>query len=62
MIKLGVIGYGSRMHGMINDVFREIEPQIQVKAVIDPDNQLVHNVDDGIRIICRQLPALGEVR
>ena len=37
MIRLGVIGYGARIHGMINHNFRRLRPDLRVTAVIDPD-------------------------
>ncbi len=37
MIRLGVAGYGGRIHGLINSVFRQVEPDLRVVAIIDPD-------------------------
>ena len=37
MIRLGVIGYGGRIHGMINHNLRRLRPDLRVTAVIDPD-------------------------
>lgn len=37
VIRLGVIGYGSRIHGLIAGPFRLVEPDLRVVAVIDPD-------------------------
>lgn len=37
MIRLGIIGYGSRMHGLISKVFRQVDPDLRVAAVVDPD-------------------------
>ena len=37
MIKLGVIGYGGRMHGLVSKVFREVDPDLRVCAIVDPD-------------------------
>ena len=39
MIRLGVIGYGGRIHGMISGPFRALEPDLRVVAVIDPDEE-----------------------
>lgn len=37
MIRLGVVGYGRRIHGVINHCLRGVEPDIRVVAVVDPD-------------------------
>jgi len=37
MIRLGVIGYGRRIHGMIANNFRTVAPDLRVVAVVDPD-------------------------
>ena len=37
MIKLGVIGYGGRMHGLVSRVFRQVDPDLRVGAIVDPD-------------------------
>ena len=37
MIRLGVAGYGGRIHGLINHVFRPLEPDLRVVGIIDPD-------------------------
>ena len=37
MIRLGVIGYGSRIHSMIEHVFRKVTPGVRVVGVVDPD-------------------------
>ena len=39
MIRLGVIGCGSRISGMISGPFREVEPDIRVVGVVDPDEE-----------------------
>lgn len=39
MIRLGVIGHGGRMAGMIKDVFRKIEPELRIVGVVDPDEE-----------------------
>lgn len=36
MIKLGVIGYGKRMHAMVQ-TFREVEPSLRVSRILDPE-------------------------
>jgi predicted dehydrogenase len=38
-MRLGVIGYGSRIHGMIRGPFRDVEPDLQVAAIIDPNEE-----------------------
>lgn len=39
MIRLGVIGYGRRIHGVINNSLRSIDPDLRVTAVVDPDKE-----------------------
>lgn len=39
MIRLGVIGYGRRIHGMIANNFRQVDPDLRVTAVVDPDEK-----------------------
>ena len=42
MIRLGVVGYGSRISGVIKSCLREVEPDIRVAGIVDPD-------EDGVR-------------
>ena len=37
MIRLGVIGYGGRIHGIIDHVLRRLDPAVRVVGVVDPD-------------------------
>jgi len=37
MIRIGVMGFGHRISGVINKVLREIEPDIRVVGIVDPD-------------------------
>lgn len=37
MIRLGVVGYGGRINGMVQSVFREAAPDLRVVGVVDPD-------------------------
>jgi predicted dehydrogenase len=37
MTRLGVVGYGRRIHGMICGPFRQIDPVLRVVAIVDPD-------------------------
>jgi len=37
MIRLGIVGYGSRIHGVIEHNLRQVEPDIRVVGVVDPD-------------------------
>lgn len=37
MTRLGVVGYGSRIHGLIRGPFRQVDPDLRVVAVVDPD-------------------------
>ena len=39
MLRLGVAGYGGRMHGLVNEAFRQVEPDLRVVAVVDPDEE-----------------------
>ena len=39
MIRLGVVGHGGRISGMIRNVFRKVEPGVRVVGVVDPDEQ-----------------------
>ncbi len=39
MIRLGVIGYGGRIHGMIANNFRALDPDLRVTAIVDPNEQ-----------------------
>ena len=42
MIRLGVVGYGGRIHGLIRGPFRTLEPDLRVVGIVDPD-------EDGAR-------------
>ena len=37
--RLGVIGYGRRIHGLIHGAFREVEPDLHLAGVVDPDER-----------------------
>ena len=39
MIRLGVIGYGRRIHGVIDRMLRALEPDLRVVGVVDPDEE-----------------------
>jgi len=39
MIRLGVIGYGGRIHGMIDHNFRRLSPDLRVVGIVDPNEQ-----------------------
>ena len=39
MIRLGVLGYGRRIHGMIANNFRQVDTELRVVAVVDPDEK-----------------------
>ena len=41
MIRLGVIGYGRRIHGVINNSLRSIDPELRVTTVVDPEKESV---------------------
>jgi len=36
-MRLGVVGFGSRISSMINYPFREVEPDLRVVGIVDPD-------------------------
>ena len=38
-LRLGVIGYGRRVHGLIHGPFREVEPDLRLVGVVDPNEQ-----------------------
>ncbi len=37
MIRIGVAGYGERIHGVIDNNLRELAPDVRVVGVVDPD-------------------------
>ena len=39
MIRLGVIGHGGRISGVIKDYLREEEPDLRVVGIVDPDRE-----------------------
>ena len=39
MIRLGVAGFGGRISGVINNVLRDLEPEVRVVGIVDPDEQ-----------------------
>ena len=39
MLRLGIVGYGGRMHGLVTSAFRQVEPDLRVVAVVDPDEE-----------------------
>jgi predicted dehydrogenase len=41
MIKLGVIGYGQRLHSLVKTAFRPLGPNLRVVGVVDPDESSV---------------------
>ena len=38
-LRLGVIGYGRRIHGLISGPFREVEPELRLVGVVDPNER-----------------------
>jgi len=38
-LRLGVIGYGRRIHGLISGPFREVEPDLRLVGVVDPNER-----------------------
>ena len=43
MLRLGVVGYGSRTKMIIDEAFRQVEPDIQVVGIVDPDESGVRD-------------------
>ncbi len=43
MIRLGVVGYGGRLHALVKDVFRAVEPDLHVVGIVDPDPERVRS-------------------
>lgn len=39
IMKLGIIGYGRRIHGMVVNSFRRFAPELQIVGVVDPDEE-----------------------
>ena len=39
MIRLGVIGHGLRMSSLIKKCWREVEPDLRVVGIVDPDQE-----------------------
>ena len=37
MVRLGVVGFGNRISGMIDHPMREVEPDLRVAGIVDPD-------------------------
>ena len=37
MIRIGVVGHGSRISGVIGSCLREVEPDVRVVGIVDPD-------------------------
>ncbi|MBM4086329.1 MAG: gfo/Idh/MocA family oxidoreductase, partial [Planctomycetes bacterium] len=39
MIRLGVIGHGNRISGVIKHCLRQVEPGVRVVGIVDPDEK-----------------------
>ena len=37
MIRLGIVGYGGRIHGVVDHGLRRVEPNVRVVGIVDPD-------------------------
>jgi predicted dehydrogenase len=53
-MRLGVIGYGGRARGLIQNIFKKVELELKICGVIDPDRERVakllrENGDDQAR-------------
>lgn len=47
MLKIGVIGYGSRIHLFLNSCLRKAEPGIKLAGILDPDEEGVREKLSG---------------
>ena len=46
-LRLGIVGYGSRISQMIRSFFRALEPDVRVVSIVDPDENGAHSrLDD----------------
>ena len=52
-MKLGVIGCGSRICGFINNCLREIEPNLKLAGIVDPDPEGVKKRLGGKESLCQ---------
>lgn len=43
MIRIGIVGYGQRMHGVVDRVLRKVDPDIRVVGIVDPDEKGVRS-------------------
>ncbi|MFA5863668.1 MAG: Gfo/Idh/MocA family oxidoreductase [Phycisphaerae bacterium] len=43
MIRMGVVGYGARIHGVIHSCLREVASDVRVVGVVDPDEAGARN-------------------
>jgi len=43
VIRLGVIGYGRRIHGVIDSYLRKLSPDLRVVGIVDPDEEGVRS-------------------
>jgi len=41
MIRLGVIGFGGRMSGVVNSVMKQVNPSVRVVGIVDPNEEAV---------------------
>jgi predicted dehydrogenase len=39
MVRLGVIGHGGRVSGLIKDCFRAVQPEVRVVGIVDPNEE-----------------------
>lgn len=60
-MKLGVIGYGHRIHGFINSCLREAEPDIKIAGIVDPDEKGVRQKLDERDKEAAFFSSLGEL-
>ena len=62
MLRLGVVGYGSRIGNMIEGVFRKIDPELRVAGIVDPDEAGARSrlaaCDRTDAVFCRSLREL----
>jgi predicted dehydrogenase len=62
MVRLGVIGHGSRVSHVIRYPIREVEPQVRVVAIVDPDEEGARSrLDERERADVAFYPSLDEM-
>jgi len=61
-MRLGVIGYGNRISGMIRNCFRKADPDLRVVGIVDPDEDGARSrLDDCDRTDARFYRGIGQL-